>query len=206
MSQLNLRLTIVLLLLGLITSHAEAGSIWAKRSKNARDVFTDDVARNVGDVITILVTESSKIENKAKRDLQKTTDRTANLMGIAETSGNLLPKMPVISIDAQGTNDLKSKADYQDERSFEDLITVMVIDILPNRNLVVAGTRRRDIAGDVQTVEVSGIVRPSDISFSNTVQSQQVANFHLVTVHKGISDPYTKPGWLGRVLDVVMPF
>lgn len=206
MSHFNRRLMIALLLVGLVAPHAEAGSIWAKRSKNARDVFTDDVARNVGDVITILVSEASKIQNKAKRDLQKTTDRSANLMGIAETSGNLLPKMPVISIDAQGKNDLQSRADYQDERSFEDLITVMVIDILPNRNLVVAGTRRRDIAGDVQTVEVSGIVRPSDISFSNTVQSQQIANFRLVTVHKGISDPYTKPGWFGRVLDVVMPF
>lgn len=206
MSHFNRRLMIALLLVGLVAPHAEAGSIWAKRSKNARDVYTDDVARNVGDVITILVSEASKIQNKAKRDLQKTTNRTANLMGIAETSGNLLPKMPVISIDAQGKNDLQSRADYQDERSFEDLITVMVIDILPNRNLVVAGTRRRDIAGDVQTVEVSGIVRPSDISFSNTVQSQQIANFHLVTVHKGISDPYTKPGWFGRVLDVIMPF
>lgn len=206
MSHFNRRLMIALLLVGLVAPHAEAGSIWAKRSKNARDVFTDDVARNVGDVITILVSEASRIQNKAKRDLQKTTNRTANLMGIAETSGNLLPKMPVISIDAQGKNDLTSKADYQDERSFEDLITVIVIDILPNRNLVVAGTRRRDIAGDVQTVEVSGIVRPSDISFNNTVQSQQIANFHLVTVHKGISDPYTKPGWFGRVLDVVMPF
>lgn len=206
MSHFNRRLMIALLLVGLVAPHAEAGSIWAKRSKNARDVFTDDVARNVGDVITILVSEASRIQNKAKRDLQKTTNRTANLMGIAETSGNLLPKMPVISIDAQGKNDLQSRADYQDERSFEDLITVIVIDILPNRNLVVAGTRRRDIAGDVQTVEVSGIVRPSDISFSNTVQSQQIANFHLVTVHKGISDPYTKPGWFGRVLDVVMPF
>ena len=206
MSHFNRRLMIALLLVGLVAPHAEAGSIWAKRSKNARDVFTDDVARNVGDVITILVSEASKIENKVKRDLQKSTNRTANLMGIAETSGNFLPKMPVITIDAQGTNNLQSKADYQDERSFEDLITVMVIDILPNRNLVVAGSRRRDIAGDVQTVEVSGIVRPSDISFSNTVQSQQVANFRLVTVHKGISDPYTKPGWFGRVLDVAWPF
>ena len=206
MSTFSHRLAIALLLLGVITPHAEAGSIWAKRSKNARDVFTDDVARNVGDIITILISESSKIDNKAKRDLQKTTDRSANLMGITESTGNLLPLMPVINIDAKGKNDLKSKADYQDERSFEDQITVMVIDILPNRNLVVAGTRRRDIAGDIQTVEVSGIVRPSDISFSNTVQSQQIANFCLVTVHKGISDPYTKPGWFGRVLDVAWPF
>ena len=82
----------------------------------------------------------------------------------------------------------------------------MVIDILPNRNLVVSGTRNRTISGDTQVLEVSGIIRPSDIAFDNTIKSQQVANFRLLSKNDGISDPYTKPGWFGRVLDKVWPF
>jgi flagellar L-ring protein precursor FlgH len=107
---------------------------------------------------------------------------------------------------AQSDNALKSKADYKDERKFADSITVVVVDILPNRNLVVLGTRNRNISGDIQTIEVSGIVRPSDIVFDNTVRSEQVADFRIVSRNEGVSAPYTKPGWLGSILDIVWPF
>ena len=190
-----------------ISSSTQAASIWSKRSKNARPVYTDDVARSIGDILTILISEDSKVDNKAKRDLSKDTSRSASLFGIKETVGNLFPKnTPELTIDMEGSNSLTSKADSKDERKYTDSITVIVIDILPNRNLVVAGRRSRDIAGDIQTLEASGIVRPSDISFTNTITSQKVANFRILTHNAGISAPYTKPGWLGQVFDSLWPF
>ena len=114
--------------------------------------------------------------------------------------------MPGFTMNAESSNELKSKADYKDERKFVDSVTVVVVDILPNRNLVFMGTRQRNIAGDIQTIEVSGIVRPSDIAFDNTIRSEQVADFRIVTKNKGISAPYTKPGWLGRIFDIIWPF
>ena len=182
-----------------------AGSIWAKRDKNMKAVYADDVARQIGDVMTIKVTEDSKVDNKAKRDLQKKTDRSSSFNGQLNID-HILPKIPGFTMDAESSNDLKSKADYKDERKFVDSITVVVMDVLPNSNLVVMGTRRRNIAGDIQTIEVSGIVRPSDIAFDNTVKSEQVADFNIVTKNGGVSAPYTKPGWLGRVFDIVWPF
>jgi len=190
-------------------ARSPAGSIWAKRDKNMRDIYADDVARNIGDVLTVQITEDSKIDNKAKRDLKKETDRSNAFngeLGVTTPNHNLLPRMPGFTMNAESTNELKSKADYKDERSFVDRITVVVVDILPNRNLVVTGTRHRNIAGDIQIIEVSGIVRPSDIAFNNTVKSEQVANFHIVTRHAGVAAPYTRPGWLGAIFDVVWPF
>jgi flagellar L-ring protein precursor FlgH len=67
-------------------------------------------------------------------------------------------------------------------------------------------SRYRNIAGDIQIVEVGGIVRPSDIAFDNTVKSEQVADFRLVTKNSGIAAPYTKQGWLGRIFDIIWPF
>ncbi|MHC4148710.1 MAG: flagellar basal body L-ring protein FlgH, partial [Planctomycetota bacterium] len=64
----------------------------------------------------------------------------------------------------------------------------------------------RNIAGDVQAIEVSGIVRPSDIGFDNTVRSEQVADFRIVTKNSGVADPYTRPGWLGTIFDTLWPF
>jgi len=184
---------------------SKAGSIWAKRDKNMRALYADDVARRIGDVLTVKITESSKVDNKAKRDLKKDTDRSTNFNGELNID-HILPSIPGFTMSAESNNELKSKADYKDERSFLDRITVVVMDVLPNNNLVVMGTRNRDIAGDVQIIEVSGIVRPSDIAFDNTVMSQQIANFRIVTRLAGVSEPYNRPGWLGRIFDVIWPF
>ncbi len=182
-----------------------AGSIWAKRDKNMKDLYADDVARQIGDILTIKIMEDSKIDNKAKRDLKKETDRSTTFNGNLNID-RILPSIPGFTMEAKSSNELKSKADYKDERSFVDRITVVVVDVLPNDNLVVMGTRNRNIAGDIQIIEVSGIVRPSDIAFDNTIKSEQVADFRIVTRNKGIVAPYNKPGWLGRIFDIVWPF
>jgi flagellar L-ring protein precursor FlgH len=190
-------------------SGLRADSIWAKRNKNMREIYTDDVARSIGDILTIKISEDSKVDNKAKRDLKKEADKSTSFdgeVGITTPNHNILPRVPGFTMNAESTNELKSKADFKDERKFVDSVTVVVVDILPNRNLVVMGTRERNIAGDIQTIEVSGIVRPSDILFNNTVMSSQVADFRIVTRNKGISAPYTRPGWLGRILDIIWPF
>jgi len=186
----------------LLTAWAQAGSIWARRDKNMKDVYADDTARRIGDVLTIKISEASKVDNKSKRDLKKETDRSIAFNG---ELGNFAD-LGEFGTSATSSNELKGKADFKDERSFLDSITVAVVDVLPNSNLVVAGTRQRHIAGDTQTIEVSGIVRTSDIEFDNTIRSEQIANFSIVTKNGGISEPFKKPGWLGRFLDIIWPF
>jgi len=201
---MNNKISVLILTVSILLSTAcsYADSIWAKRDKNMKAVYADDVARQIGDVLTITITENSTVDNKAKRDLKKETDRSNIFNGDLGDFADL----GEFGMAAESNNELKSKADYKDERKFVDNITVVVVDILPNRNLVVLGTRNRDISGDTQTIEVSGIVRPSDISFDNKVKSEQVADFRIVSKNGGVSAPYTKPGWLGSILDIVWPF
>ena len=167
-----------------------------------RDLYTDDVARKVGDILIIKISEKSKVDNKAKRDLQKETDKSTTFNGEVGSFADL----GEFGMSAASTNELKSKADYKDERSFTDRMTVVVMDVLPNHNLVVMGTRNRNIAGDMQMVEVSGIVRPSDIAFDNTIESDRVGNFQIVTRNSGVAAPYTRVGWLGTIFDIIWPF
>ena len=184
------------------TDCSQAGSIWAKRNQNMKAVYADDVARQIGDVLTIKITENSTVDNKAKRDMKKGTNRSTVFNG--DVGG--FADLGEFGMSAESDNELKSKADYKDERKFADSITVVVMDILPNRNLVVLGTRNRNISGDIQTIEVSGVVRPSDIAFDNSVKSERIADFRIVSRNEGVSAPYTKPGWLGSILDIVWPF
>jgi len=205
---ISLRTVLILVLMILVLLPAtclQAGSIWAKRDKNMKDLYADDVARQIGDILTIKITEDSKVDNKAKRDMKKETDRSTTFDGELGID-HILPSIPGFTMEAKSGNEIKSKADYKDERKFEDQVSVVVMDILPNHNLVVMGTRSRNIAGDIQTIEVSGIVRPSDIAFNNTVKSEQVADFRIVTKNSGVSAPYTRPGWLGRIFDIIWPF
>lgn len=205
---MNKKMTMVLtiaMLLGVMAPMLEAASLWAKRDSSRKTLYADDVARHIGDVLTITIVEDSKVDNKAKRDLQKETERSSAFDGELNID-HVLPSIPGFTMNAESANELSSKADFKDERSFEDSVSVVVIDILPNGNLVVIGTRDRNIAGDIQTIEISGIVRPSDIAYDNTVKSAKVANFRIVTQNGGISAPYTQPGWLGRIFDVLWPW
>lgn len=201
--------SVIMLLILCAFDCSKAGSIWAKRDKSMKDIYADDVARHIGDTLTILISEDSKVDNKAKRDLKKEVDKSTAFngeLGIGTPNHNLLPRMPGFTMSAESTNELKSKADFKDERSFVDRITVVVLDVLPNDNLVVTGTRYRNIAGDVQIIEVSGIVRPSDIASDNTVKSEQLADFRIVTKNSGVAAPYNRPNWLGRIFDLFCPF
>lgn len=181
---------------------AQGGSIWAKRDRNSRNIYADDTARTIGDVLTIKIAEASKVDNTAKRDLQKDVTKSNTFNGKV---GNFTD-LGEFGLSAQSSNKLNGKADYKDQRTFEDSITVTVIDIQPNGNLVVMGVLNRNISGDTQTIEVSGIVRPSDILFDNTIKSTQVADFRIVSKNGGVSAPYTKPGWLGGIFDMLWLF
>jgi flagellar L-ring protein precursor FlgH len=186
---------------------AQGDSIWAKKDSNAKDAYSDDVARKIGDVLTITINEVSDLTNKSDRDMSKTTNRNQQFdgkMGI----GNAVKDVPTVTFGTgtDYTDTFKSKADNKNKRAFVDNITVVVIDIMPNGNLVVNGMCTRNISDDIQEIEVSGIVRPSDITYSNTVDSKRVANFNIITKYKGVSAPFNKPGWLSRILDIIWPF
>lgn len=186
---------------------AAGGSIWAKRDTNMPNSYSDDVAHKIGDILTISINETSDMDNKSDRTMSKTTSRDQQFDGNVGIE-HLVTNIPSIEFGAgtEYSNEFNSKADNKNERSFIDNITVVVIDIMPNGNLVINGTRKRNISDDIQEIEVSGIVRPSDITYGNMVDSKRIANFNIITKYKGVSAPYNKPGWLGRILDALWPF
>ena len=215
---MNNRIIISFILISFVfcaVDRLQADSIWAKRDQNKKDLYADDKARHIGDVITITISEKSLVDNKQNRNLSKATSRSVDFdgqLGIVsktpsgEVTGNYLPRMPGVKMSATSSNTLDGKADYKDDRSFIDSITVVVVDVMPNNNLVVMGTRTREISGDKQVIEVSGIVRPSDIAYDNTIKSEQIANFSIITRNTGIAAEFNKPGWLGKIFDIFWPF
>lgn len=196
----------IILITLICAATGQAGSIWAKRAQTSKPLFADDKANQIGDLLTIVISEDHKVDNKVKRDLSNSTNRQLGIGSNDFTIEHVIPTTPEINIDLQSKKSLQGKSDYKDERSIEDSITVVVVDIHPNGNLVVLGTRSRDVNSDKQIIQVSGIVRPSDIAFGNLVRSERVANFQLVALSEGVTESYNNPGWLSRVLDKIWPF
>lgn len=204
-----------LLLVAALAAPAGAGSIWARAgSGDSVSIYADDKASDVGDIVTIVIREHSKIEHDSSREMSKTDSRSAKitngekldiLRGINAASGKLF-NLPNLDVSTSAETDFGGETVFDSDRNVEDEITVVVEDVLPNGHLVVLGKREREVQGDKEIIQISGLVRPSDISFANKVDSRRVGNFHMVYRHTGRENRFTKPGWLARILNFVNPF
>jgi flagellar L-ring protein precursor FlgH len=190
-----------------------AGSIWSKGQHRTRKLTTDDTARDVGDILTIIINEQSSVDNSTSRSMGKSSSAKAKMGGkadlanaIGQAVGKNVFDAPRIDFDGEAENNFDGEADFDQDRKITDRITVVVEDVLPNGNLVVLGKRKREVNGDAHVVTLSGIVRPSDIAYNNAVSSDRVADFHLVAKIEGQENAFTKPGWLARVLNFLNPF
>ena len=195
-----------------VAAVARGGSIWAKTKRHKKAPYSDDTARKVGDTLTIIIDERSVIENETSRSLKKDTSRGAETGGTLDPANVIGPvgkhvfDFPKLNLSSKSSTKFDGSANYDSDRSVLDQITVTVEDVLPNGNLVVIGKRTRQVAGDAQVVAVSGIVRPSDITFANAVSSAKVAAFHVCYQGRGQENLFTKPGWLARFLNWINPF
>ncbi|MER3415382.1 MAG: hypothetical protein C4297_04100 [Gemmataceae bacterium] len=190
------------------SGRAEGESLWKKRTPQAAFLFTDTRARSVGDVLTIVVSETTGIDQREERDMEKKTKTGAvfNLKG--KSNGNVASRKVDANLDVLQTSDRKfeGKSEFSSDRKMLDRMTVVVVDVLPNGNLVIEGYRRRIISGEERTLRVTGMVRPQDIGANNIVQSQFIANLQLTYEGYGNESSFTGQGWMGRFVNFLWPF
>lgn len=200
----------------LTTSVAQSGSIWAsaRQSSMRGGLFEDDKARNIGDVLTIMINEGSDIKMKKDRKLDKTNSNSGAGGGSFEL-GDMLPGLPrfdkifrLPNYDYKNQSNAKfdGKGEYSTKNSYIDQITVVVEDVMPNGNLLVLGKRTREVAGQKTVVQASGIVRTSDIDAGNIIVSTRVANFHIVYIDHGMDNNFLRPGWFSRLWNLLNLF
>ena len=200
-------ITIVLVVL-VAAPAVHADSLWRRRSPQRAHLFEDALARRVGDLLTIVISESSQVTNRENNSMSKATSTGSAFEMEAGSGGGFGTSSASASLDHTTSSDREFDGDasYNDSRVFNDQITVTVVDVLPNGNLVVSGKRCLMIAGEKRTLVVSGIVRPNDISQTNAVNSRLVGDFRSVYDGVGPSRKFTHQGWLGRTVNKIWPF
>jgi flagellar L-ring protein precursor FlgH len=181
-----------------------AQSIWQFRAADRVSLIADTAARHVGDLVTIIVRETTDVDNIDQRSLSR-DDETDWSFGFS-SSGDVGTAAGDFDFAADSGRSFSGQSQYLVGQDFEDRITVQVLDVLPNGNLVIGGRRRRLVAGELRTLIVSGTVRSVDISPNNTVRSQYISNFKICYEGDGPETHFSNQGWAGRFLNKVWPF
>ena len=194
-------------LLALSGGVSSAQSLWKEDS--SRSMVADRKARGVGDIVTIMVQESNTAAKDNSTQTAKKTGVDASISSFLYGPGgsSLLTKggkYPAMKFDA--SQDFTGGGKISNSEQITARIAVRVVDVLPNGNLILEGTRHTSFAGETQDSVLRGVVRGEDVTANNTVFSYNVSEASIKFISKGSVSSAQKKGWFTRTWEKVSPF
>ncbi len=170
---------------------------------NDRPLFEDRRARRVGDTLTIAIGERTAASKKSNTAAARAS---ANQFGVTALAG--LPGKSFLNSNLNATSDFSfdGSGESASNNDFTGTITVTVIDVLPNGNLLVSGEKQMGINKGSEFIRFSGIVNPLNLTSSNTVASTLVADARIEYRANGAIDDAQATGWLSRFFMNFLPF
>ena len=161
------------------------------------ELFADLKARRVGDVLTIVLNEST---DAGKSAITKTTKTTA----VANTGPTIFGRtittkgVPILNTSMNGADSFDGEGSSTQSNHMAGSLTVTVTEVQGNGNLVVQGEKTLKLNQGDEYVRISGVIRPADIATNNTVTSDKLANARISYSGKGVTDSSNRMGWLAR--------
>lgn len=186
----------------------EAGSLW---QAGYQSMYSDRKAMNVGDIVTVIISEEASASKEASTNTERTTNMHAaipNFFGLENISYFDDPDAmdPENLVNAQFTNEFDGTGATTRKEDLNAFLTTQVVGRYPNGQLKIRGGKEVMVNNEVQVIYLTGIIRPVDITAANTVNSTKVLNARISYTGKGAVSDKQKPGWAMRVLDNVWPF
>lgn len=187
------------------------GSIWQASSGSLAE---DGKARRIGDIVTIVITETASASKAASTATGRSTTMSAGIPAFMGLEGagiilnNLGGKEADLSklISASNSSKFDGSGSTSRTETLNATITAKVVDVLPNGNLNIEGRRNVKVNNEDQIVTIKGTIRPRDITAENTINSVYVADAQISYSGEGIISDRQKPGWLMNVIDKLWPF
>jgi flagellar L-ring protein precursor FlgH len=175
-----------------------------------RRLYEDNRARNVGDILTIVLQETTSASKKAET---KTSKNTEVDMPNPTVFGNL-PQFSAfgryentLQQSAEADRSFEGKGESKQENDLSGSITVTVAEVMANGNLMVRGEKWISLNRGDEYIRLTGIVRPDDVNPDNTVSSTKVADARITYSGSGEVSDSNAAGWLGRFFSsVIWPF
>ena len=186
----------------------QPNSLWRSGS---RAFFKDQRANKVGDILTVNI----QIDDKA--ELENTSSRSRNgsetmgapkLLGYEGELGKILPDTvtPASLLSVNGTSTNKGTGAINRTEKINLQVAAMIEQLLPNGNMVLSGSQEVRVNNEVRVLQMSGVVRPEDITSSNTISYEKIAEARISYGGRGIITDVQRPRYGTEVLDIVSPF
>ena len=166
-------------------------------------LFEDRKPRHPGDILTIQLNEKLNATQSANVDTER--KNTANAT-IPKISGILGGGLAAFTAAANTDNKFDGTGQAASSNAFTGTITVTVIEVLANGNLVVAGEKQMGIRQNSEVLRFAGVVDPSQVQPGNTISSTQVADVRLDLKGGGSLEEAQMQGWLSRFFNSWSPF
>lgn len=185
----------------------EPGSLWNRRNSS---IFSDRKAENIGDIVTVLISETASASKEASTQTDRTTNMSAsipNFFGLENvdfwTDNNIdLNNL----VNADFTNGFDGNGTTTRNEELTASLTTQVVGRYSNGQLKIRGGKEVMVNNEVQLIYLTGIIRPVDITAANTVSSDKILNARISYTGKGAISDKQEPGWMMRTLDNIWPF
>ncbi len=185
------------------------GSLWVS---NAGSLFNDQTAHQIGDIVTVIISEQASASKQATTNTGRNSDMSASIptfFGVEASEYFTKQKNPITPsnlVKAGFSNKFTGNGSTSRTENLTASLTTQVIDTYPNGQLKIRGGKEVMVNNEVQVIYLTGIIRPQDISAANTIGSSQILNARISYTGKGPISDKQKPGWAMRILDNIWPF
>jgi len=179
------------------------GGIYGNRQSDAW--FGRGRNYQVGDLITVILNESTQAARSQGTDISKDASNTALPAGISKFIAGSTSPFSGVDLNASTTKST-GKGTADQKASLSGSITVTVIEILANGNMVVRGEKKLGLSEGTEVIQVSGVIRPNDVGPNGTVNSLRLANAQIAYRGSGDLASASKPGWGTTALMKFWPF
>ncbi|WP_153109233.1 flagellar basal body L-ring protein FlgH [Propionivibrio limicola] len=169
----------------------------------SRTLFEDRRARYVGDTMTILISERTSASTESDTNVSRSSSISASVPTISGLPGKSLQGL---ALSGQSSNSLAGGGDSAANNVFTGNITVTVIEVLPNGNLLVSGEKQVSVGHGTEYIRLSGVVDPYFISTANTISSANVADARIEYKASGAISEAQAMAWLSRFFMSILPF
>jgi flagellar L-ring protein precursor FlgH len=186
----------------------QANSLWRT---GARAFFKDQRAAAVGDIVTveISINDAATIKNETTRTRDNLdTANWTGLFGYEASLARILPEAVSNTNLLNLESDLRNKGTGEIKRADQVnlKLAAVVTQVLPNGNLVIEGEQEVRVNFDLRELKVRGIVRPEDISATNTISYEKIAEARISYGGRGHIQDVQQPRYGSQVLDIINPF
>ncbi|MDX1392384.1 MAG: flagellar basal body L-ring protein FlgH [Rheinheimera sp.] len=171
------------------------GSLFAQNYSN--NLYSDNKARHEGDIITVVLRENTQASKKAKTEMQKDSSTSFEPM-VGLGGRNVSVAGNVLQFGADSTSDYKGDSKADQSNSLVGNISVNVLQVLENGNLVIRGEKWLTLNTGKEYIRLTGVIRSQDVDVNNTVESTKIANARIEYSGTGAHHNGQSPGWLSR--------